>query len=106
MADQTPPPSSWSVPYQPQQSPVGWQVPPQIATPGRGSFVEQNRITLTVLAVVVGYLVLAVTTRVVFLGVFPVMMSMRAMKRREPLGVLAVAAAGAAVVMALIALQH
>jgi hypothetical protein len=59
-----------------------------------------------VLAVVVGYLLLAATTHIVLLGIAPVMMSVTAVRRREPLAYVAVIAAIVAVVVALATLAH
>jgi len=67
---------------------------------------ERNRVTLTALAVVAVYLVLAVTTRIVFLGIFPVLLAMRAFRRGEQLAPLAFIAAAGSVVFALAVLSH
>jgi hypothetical protein len=67
---------------------------------------QRNRTTGTVLAVVAAYLVLAATTGIVLLGIMPVMMSITALRRKEPLGIVAVVAAGVAVVIGFTALAH
>jgi formate-dependent nitrite reductase membrane component NrfD len=70
---------------------------------GRPTIWAQNRHSLTVLLVVAGYLVLAATTGIVLLGIFPVMLALRATRSKEPLRMIAVVAAGAAVVGAMLA---
>ena len=84
---------------------VAWTPPQAVAQAAARAatptFTQQNKLTLTVLAVVVAYVLIASATGIVFLGIAPVMMSIRAVKRKEPLCVLAVVAAGAAVALAL-----
>ena len=67
----------------------------------RPSVFQRNQGSFTVFGVVIGYLVLAATTGIVMLGIFPVMLATKAMRRREPLAVVALVAAGLAVVAAL-----
>jgi hypothetical protein len=67
---------------------------------------QRNKTSATVLVVVAVYLVLAATTGIVLLGIMPVMMSITAIRRREPLAVVAVIAAALAVIMAFGALAH
>jgi hypothetical protein len=82
-------------------------VPPHVfAAQARPGLWQRNRTTGTVLALVVGYLLLAVTTHIVLLGIAPVMMSISAVRRREPLAYVAVIAAIIAVVLALGTLAH
>jgi hypothetical protein len=68
------------------------------------TFVQRNSLSLTAVAVVAVYLVIALSTRVVLLGVLPVLLSVRAIGRREVLAPFAVAAAIIAVGVALFAL--
>ncbi|MBV9607257.1 MAG: hypothetical protein JO027_19230 [Solirubrobacterales bacterium] len=75
------------------------------AAPQRTVF-ERNRTTLTALAVVVGYLLLAKTTGIVMLGIFPVMLSIRAFQRKEQLAPLALLAAAVAVFFSLSVMAH
>ena len=83
------------------------QQPPAFGTArGRPSIWLQNRTTVTVLGIVAVYLVLAATTRIVLFGILPLTMSISAVRRREPLGLVAVAAAGVAIVVAFLALAH
>jgi hypothetical protein len=52
------------------------------------------------------YVLLAVTTHFVLIGIVPVMASIRAVRRREPLAPLAVVAAVVAVVVGISAFAH
>ena len=52
-----------------------------------------NHVALTALGVVALYIAIALQTRVVLLGMVPLMLSLRSMRRREPLAPLAIAAA-------------
>jgi hypothetical protein len=79
---------------------------PSYSAASQPTIVERNRTTLTALAVVVGYLVLAKTTGVVLLGIFPVMLSIRAFQRKEQLAPLALLAAAVAVVFSLSVMAH
>ena len=67
---------------------------------------QRNRLTLTAIAVVAVYVLIAATTRVVVLGIFPLLLSFRAFQRREALAPVALIAAIVAVVIALSALSH
>ncbi|MDP9219178.1 MAG: hypothetical protein M3P23_01400 [Actinomycetota bacterium] len=69
------------------------------------SFAKRNSLSLTAIAVVAAYIVLALTTRVVLLGIFPVLLSVRATKRKESLAPLAVGAAVVAIGVAFLALR-
>ncbi len=76
-------------------------MPPRVLAPRSGSGIyQQNRTTIAVLGVVGLYLLLAASTHIVLLGIFPVSMSLRALRRREPFAFVAVAAAVVAVVVA------
>jgi uncharacterized protein DUF2510 len=68
-------------------------------------FRQRNTLSLTAIGVVALYVLLALTTRFVLLGIFPVLMSIRATRRREPLAPVAIAAAVIAVVVAVLALR-
>jgi hypothetical protein len=72
-----------------------------IAQTQQRSWTERNPTTFKTLLVVVGYLILAATTGIVLLGIFPAALSVRALRRGEPHGALAVVAAAVAVVAAL-----
>ena len=67
---------------------------------------RNNRLTFTTLAVVAVYVVIAATTHVVLLGILPVMLSFRAMRRREPFAPFALVGALAAVLIAVSALSN
>src|SRR4051794_1875407 len=64
------------------------------------SLMEQNSATFLALAVIVGYLVLAATTGIVLIGIFPALLAYRALKSGEKLAPLAIAAAAIAIVLA------
>lgn len=68
------------------------------------TFVQRNSLSLTAMAVVAVYIVIALSTRVVLLGIFPVLLSVRAIRRKEVLAPLAVGAAVIAVGVAFLAL--
>lgn len=67
---------------------------------------QRNRTTLTTLAVVAVYLALAMSTGIVLLGIFPVMLGIRALQRKEQLAPLAILAAAGAVVFSLSVIAH
>lgn len=69
------------------------------------SFAQRNRHSLTAIGVVALYVLLAMTTRFVLIGIVPVMLSIRAIKAKETLAPAAVAAAVVAVVVAFAALK-
>lgn len=71
---------------------------------GTGGFASRNSLSLWTGGVVAVYLVLAFTSRIVLIGILPLMLSIRAMGRREPLAPFALAAAILAIVVALGAL--
>jgi Protein of unknown function (DUF2510) len=72
--------------------------------PANLSFTQRNSLSLIAIGVVALYILLAVSTHVVLLGIFPILMSVRATKRREALAPVAVIAALIAVSVAIIAL--
>jgi hypothetical protein len=59
---------------------------------------QRNSTTFTAILVVALYLVLAKTTGIVLIGIFPAMLAFRALQRREPLAVVAVASAAVAII--------
>jgi hypothetical protein len=69
------------------------------------SFAKRNTHSLTAIGVVVLYVLLAMTTHFVLIGILPVLMSVRAIKAKETLAPAAVAAAVVAVLVAFAALQ-
>lgn len=60
----------------------------------------KNSFAFTTLGVVAVYLVLAVATHIVFIGIFPVLMAVRSIRAREPLAPVAITAAVIAVIVA------
>jgi hypothetical protein len=73
--------------------------------PAQLTFAKRNTVSLTAIGIVVLYILLAVTTHFVLIGILPVLMSVRAIKAKETLAPAAVAAAVIAVVVAFAALQ-
>ena len=73
---------------------------------GRRTLTRRNSTTFTAIFVVALYLVLAATTGIVLIGIFPAMLAFRAFQRREPLATLAVAAAAVAIVFSMAVLTH
>jgi hypothetical protein len=106
------PPTTVAAPYGSATAPYGsngsvaapyGSVAPAYA-PANLSFAHRNSLSLIAIGVVVIYILLAVSTHVVLLGIFPVLMSVRATKRREALAPVAVVAALVAVGVAIITL--
>jgi hypothetical protein len=73
--------------------------------PAQPSFAKRNSLSLVAIAIVAVYVLLALTTRVVLLGIFPVIMAVRATRSKEQLAPIAVVAAAIAVGIAFIALK-
>ena len=69
------------------------------------SFAKRNQLSLTAIGVVALYILLAMTTHFVLIGILPVLMSVRAIKAKEALAPAAVGAAIIAVLVAFAALQ-
>ena len=65
-----------------------------------------NHYALITFGIVAVYLVLAAATRIVFIGILPIVMSLRSQQRREPLAPLAIGAAVVSVIIALAILTH
>ena len=74
-----------------------------MAPPGTGSFAQRNQASLTAIIVSAIYVVIALSANIVFFGIVPVLMGVRAFQRRETLAPLAGIAAAVAVVVAIIA---
>jgi len=70
------------------------------------SVYRSNRLTAMTLAVVAVYVLIAATTHLVVLGILPVMLSIRAVRRRELFAPFALVGALAAVLIAVSALSH
>jgi len=65
-----------------------------------------NSAALGAIAVSLAYLVLAAITHIVFIGILPVLLAVRALPRRETLAPVAIAAAVVAVTVAVTVLTH
>jgi len=76
-----------------------------LRAPANLTFAKRNSLSLTAIGVVVLYVLLAVTTHFVLIGILPVLMSVRAIKAKETLAPAAVGAAIVAVLVAFAALQ-
>lgn len=80
---------------------------PTLTAPRQRTLAQRNSTTLTAIVVVALYLVLAATTGIVLIGIFPAMLAVRAVQRREPLAAIAVSAAAVAIVFSITVLtQH
>ena len=77
---------------------------PTPAAPATGmkGLYHQNPNTAITLIFCVIYLVLGITTKVVFLGIAPIFMTVRAFQRKEQYAAVAAAAAALAIVLALV----
>jgi uncharacterized protein DUF2510 len=73
--------------------------------PAQVSFARRNQQSLTAIGIVVLYVLLAMTTHFVLIGILPVLMSIRAIRAKETLAPAAVAAAVIAVLVAFAALR-
>jgi Protein of unknown function (DUF2510) len=71
----------------------------------QASFAKQNSLSLTAIGVVAFYILIAMSSHIVFLGIFPVMLSVRAVNRKESLAPVAVIAAIVAIGVAFLALK-
>jgi Protein of unknown function (DUF2510) len=69
------------------------------------SFAKRNSKSLTAMGVVAIYIALALSTGIVFIGILPVLMAVRATKRKEQLAPVAIIAAVIAVGVALLAFK-
>lgn len=69
------------------------------------SFAKRNQMSLTAIGVVALYVLIAMSTHFVFIGILPVLMSIRAIRAKETLAPAAVAAAIIAVLVAFAALH-
>ncbi len=95
----------------PQFAPVGSTAP--VAPPPQYAFATPaapaargNRFSFITMGVVALYVVLAFTAHIVVFGILPVLMSVRAVRAKEPLGWVAVGCAAVAVLVALVGLSR
>jgi hypothetical protein len=79
---------------------------PRFGTAGGRTLTQRNSTTFMAIFVVALYLVLAASTGIVLIGIFPAMLAFRALQRREPLAALAVGAAAVAIVFSLTVLTR
>jgi hypothetical protein len=79
---------------------------PRFDVTGPRTLTQRNSTTFTAMAVVALYLVLAASTGIVLIGIFPAVLAFRALQRREPLAVLAIASAAVAIVFSLTVLTR
>jgi hypothetical protein len=79
---------------------------PTYGAAGPRTLTQRNSTTFTAIFVVALYLVLAATTGIVLIGIFPAMLAFRAFQRREPLAALAIGAAAVAIVFSLTVLTR
>lgn len=116
-AGQVPPggarPSAGMVPYPgaaPQPAPPFHPGPgvPMVPTfrPAKKSFAQGNAMAFAAIGVAALYLVLAAVTHIVFIGIVPVVLAIRALQQRETLAPLALVAAIVAVVVGFSVLAH
>ncbi len=71
---------------------------PTFAPASPRGLTQRNPTTFMAIFVVALYLVLAATTGIVLIGIFPAVLAFRAFQRREPLAALAIAAAAVAII--------
>jgi hypothetical protein len=90
-----------STPYTPTPPAHRPQATESVSGRSQPSMLEQNSTSFLAIGVVIGYLVLAATTGVVLLGIFPVILSINAIGKGEKLAPLAMFAAALAVAFAL-----
>jgi hypothetical protein len=99
-AGQVPPPGAL-----PPGAGHGLPVMPAARPPSR-SFTQGNTAALGAIGFALLYLVLAAVTHIVFIGILPVVLAVRALQQRETLAPVALAAAAVAVVVGVTVLAH
>jgi hypothetical protein len=93
----------WALPSSPPvAAPAAPAAPPPSDEPIRrgATLRKQNTYSLVSFAVVAAYLFFALVANIIYVAIFPIAMSLRALRGREPLAPLALAASVAAVVAA------
>lgn len=107
------PPSSWPAGPPWQTGPNGngsaggsQPLPPWAGRRPRGRPGGPNQASFTAIGVAALYILLAVTTHFVLIGIVPAMASIQAVRRRERLAPLAVLAAAVAIVVSITAFHH
>jgi hypothetical protein len=101
------PAQSYANPYGPAtpSSPTGTYYQAGFGGPANLGFGKQNSYSLIAMGVAALYILIAMTSHIVIMGVIPVMLSIRAFKSRERLAPVALIAAIIAVVVAFAALR-
>lgn len=91
--------------YAPAQTPT---YPTQFGQPPRAGVKQRsdNHYALITVGVVALYVLIAWKAHVYVLGILPVMMSIRSKQRNEPLAIVAILAAVAAVLVAILGITH
>lgn len=82
----------------PQYQPQPYQAPYQQARPAVGW--ERNRYAFYTFGIVALYIVIAIASKIVFIGILPLLMSFRSYRAKEQLAPLAIGAAIVAIVVA------
>ena len=95
--------SQWTAHTQPVGVPAS---PPVLQAPVTRTFAQANTMSLATVGLVALYVVLALATHFVLLGILPLALAVRAFRGREPLAPLAIAAAVLTVVVAVIVLAR
>ena len=86
-------------------APSGTVYPAGFGGPANRTFTQQNSHSLIAMGVAAAYIVIAMTAHIVFVGIIPIMLSIRAFKAQERLAPVALIAAIIAVVFAFAALR-
>jgi hypothetical protein len=89
----------------PATPPGGTYYPAGFGRPANVSFAKQNTHSLTAMGVAAAYILIAMSAHIVFIGIIPIMLSVRAFNSRERLAPFALIAAIIAVVLAFAALR-
>jgi hypothetical protein len=87
-------------------TPPGWYGPtgPPQWSGTEASFARRNQRSLTATGVAILYIIVAITSHLVFFGILPLLFSVRAWQARETLAPLAIAASVVAILVSVIAL--
>jgi hypothetical protein len=81
-------------------------VPTFSQTPVQQTFAQANSMSLSAVGVAAVYVLLALVTHFVLLGIVPLLLAVRALRAKERLAPVAIAAAAVVVVVSVIALTH
>jgi hypothetical protein len=86
-------------------APESYGAPPAYRASTSTSYATRNKRSLTAIGVTALYIVLAMAAHIVFIGILPVAMAIRAIRQKEQLAPFAVVAAVIAVILAFTALR-